>query len=118
MAEEPDLPPSPYHDADFSRKIGRKEQRKLRAQRNRNRDFWIGFRMMGLVGWAITIPCLLGVALGVWIDTRHPGQYSWTLMLLLLGIFLGCYNAWYWVDRESRAIRREQEKGNHNDGDA
>jgi ATP synthase protein I len=118
MAEKPDLPSSPAPGTDFSHKIGRKEQRRLTAQRNKNRDLWIGFRMMGLVGWAVTVPSLLGVALGIWIDTHHPGRYSWTLMLLLLGILLGCYNAWYWVARESGAMREEQEKDNNDDGDA
>ncbi len=57
--------------------------------------------MFGLVGWSVAIPALIGVALGMWIDFRRPSQYSWTLMLMLIGIALGCLNAWRWVHRES-----------------
>ena len=46
------------------------------------------------------VPTLAGVALGVWIDKRWPSPYSWTLMLLLVGIALGCWSAWYWIQQE------------------
>jgi ATP synthase protein I len=59
------------------------------------------------VGWSVVIPTLLGVAAGVWIDGRWPGRFSWTLMLLLGGLLLGCWNAWYWVSLEQQAIRDE-----------
>ncbi|MEA5514645.1 AtpZ/AtpI family protein [Nodularia sp. UHCC 0506] len=35
-------------------------------------------------------------------DTRWPSQYSWTLMMLFIGLTLGCFNAWFWVQQESR----------------
>jgi ATP synthase protein I len=44
---------------------------------------------------------VLFLALGIWIDGRTDSPYSWTLMLLVAGIALGCLNAWYWVKRES-----------------
>ncbi len=81
----------------------------MRARRDQDRSPWIGLSMMGLVGWAVAVPSLLGVALGIYIDAHNPGKRSWTLMLLVLGILLGCYNAWYWVDRESAKIRKEQD---------
>jgi ATP synthase protein I len=58
--------------------------------------------MFGLVGWAVAIPTLIGIAVGIWIDKRWPSPYSWTLMLLVIGVVVGCLNAWYWVRRESR----------------
>jgi ATP synthase protein I len=57
--------------------------------------------MFGLVGWSVAIPTLIGVAVGVFIDKRFDTRYSWTLMLLLIGVIVGCLNAWYWVKRES-----------------
>jgi len=56
--------------------------------------------MFGLVGWSVAVPAVAAIALGVWIDTRYPSQYSWTLMLLVVGVTIGCFNAWYWVTRE------------------
>ena len=60
--------------------------------------------MFGIIGWSVAVPTVACIALGVWIDTRWPSPYSWTLMLLFVGIVLGCVNAWYWVTRERRQI--------------
>src|SRR6185437_2674856 len=98
----------------FSTLIGAKETRKLRAHRT-FRNTWIGFSVFGLIGWSVVLPTLLGVALGVWLDSRHPGRYSWSLMLLIAGLGIGCLNAWRWVSREHDAIRREQEKHTNHD---
>lgn len=82
--------------------VGAKEKRKLKARREKDRGVWFGLGMFGLVGWAVAIPTLLGVALGIWVDRSWPGPYSWTLMGLFIGVVVGCLNAWYWVKRESR----------------
>jgi ATP synthase protein I len=57
----------------------------------------------------VTIPTLLGAALGFWLDRHHPGGRSWTLALLAAGLAIGCLNAWRWVAQEDQAIRDEQE---------
>jgi ATP synthase protein I len=98
----------------FSTLIGTKERRKVQA-RQTFRNTWFGFSAFGLIGWAVAIPTLAGIALGVWLDARHPGRYSWTLMLLVAGLGIGCLNAWHWISREHQTIRREQEKNNHDD---
>lgn len=98
----------------FSTLIGAKERRKVRARRS-FRNTWLGFSAFGLIGWSVAIPTLLGIALGVWLDSRHPGRYSWTLMLLVAGLGIGCLNAWHWVSREHQTIRREQDKKNNHD---
>jgi ATP synthase protein I len=79
-----------------------KEQRKEKARREGDRSVWFGLGMFGLVGWSVAIPTLVGIALGIWLDRAFPGPYSWTLMMLVCGIALGCLIAGYWVKRESR----------------
>lgn len=79
--------------------VGKKERRKLRARHRGKQELWFGLGMFGLVGWSVAIPTLLGIALGVAIDRAKPGQISWTLTFLFVGIVLGCVNAWYWVNR-------------------
>ena len=86
------------------RKVGAKEVRKIRARHQRDGSVWFGLGMFGLVGWAVAVPTLVGIFLGIWIDMRWPSRYSWTLMLLVVGIVLGCLNAWFWVSRERKAI--------------
>jgi len=94
---------------EFSRQVGTKETRKLVAQRKVLRTVWFGLGMMGLVGWSVAAPTLLGAALGIWLDKQYPGIHSWTLTLMIIGLVIGCLNAWHWVAREDREIRREQE---------
>jgi ATP synthase protein I len=82
--------------------VGTKETRKIRARQEADRGVWFGLGMFGLVGWSVAIPTLIGIAAGIWIDKKWPSPYSWTLMLLVIGVLVGCLNAWYWVRRESR----------------
>jgi ATP synthase protein I len=93
----------------FSREVGAKAARKLKARRHATQGVWFGLGMMGLIGWSVAIPTLLGAALGLWLDKRRPGSYSWTLMLLVIGLGLGCLNAWHWVSKEDKEMREEQE---------
>lgn len=93
----------------FAGRIGAKAARKLKARRNAKPGVWFGLGMMGLIGWSVTIPTLLGAALGLWLDRRHPGGRSWTLALLVAGLAIGCLNAWHWVSKEEQAMRDEPE---------
>ena len=86
---------------------------KLKARRDPAPGVWFGLGMMGLIGWSVSVPALLGVALGAWLDSRYRGQHSWTLALLVAGLTLGCFNAWHWVAKEDKAMRDEQE--NHDE---
>lgn len=110
MAERPGA------DEELGGRIAHQARRKLRARRHRDRSTWFGLGMYGLVGWSVVIPTLVGVAAGVWIDGRWPGRFSWTLMLLFAGLLLGCWNAWYWVSLEQRAIRDETRDEDEDDG--
>jgi ATP synthase protein I len=91
------------------RQVGTKETRKLKAQRRVTQTVWSGLGMMGLVGWSVAVPTLLGAALGIWVDKHYPGIHSWTLTLLIIGLFIGCLNAWHWVAKEDREMRAELE---------
>lgn len=93
----------------LSQQVGAKAARKLRARRHKERTVWFGLGMMGVIGWSVAIPTLLGAVLGLWLDQRYPGGRSWTLALLVGGLTIGCLNAWYWVSKEDQAIHDEQE---------
>ena len=91
-------------DKAFLRQVKAKAALKLKAQRTGEHTVWWGLGMVGLIGWSVAMPTLLGILLGVWLDRRHPGAHSWTLPLLVLGLIIGCINAWRWVTRELYSI--------------
>ncbi len=94
----PEPPPEPREE--LISIVGSKEERKVKARREPYKSVWFGLGMFGMIGWSVAIPTLACIALGIWIDTHWPSRYSWTLMLLFVGMALGCWNAWYWVVRE------------------
>jgi ATP synthase protein I len=96
----------------FAEQVGTKAARKLKARRHSAQGVWFGLGMMGLIGWSVTVPTLLGAALGIWLDNHHPGRHSWTLTLLIIGLVIGCLNAWHWVAKEDKEMREEQENNN------
>jgi ATP synthase protein I len=107
MADDPRQIPRPKPT--LSDEVGVKAERKLRARRRAAHGVWFGLGMMGLIGWSVSLPTLLGAALGLWLDRHYPGRHPWTLALLVAGLAIGCFNAWHWVANEDKAIREEQE---------
>lgn len=87
---------------EMEKTIAAKEARRISARKERDHSLLFGLSIFGIVGWSVVIPTLIGVALGIWIDGRWPGRFSWTLMLLFGGLILGCLNAWYWVSHVSK----------------
>jgi ATP synthase protein I len=102
MSETPRPRKTGSRQEQLSEEIGHRAARKQRAREKNQRTAWFGLGMFGLVGWSVAIPTVLGIALGLWMDARWPGQPSWTLTFLILGVALGCLNAWYWIKQESQ----------------
>jgi len=97
-------------DNSFSKVVGDKEKRKLKAQ-GENKSVWSGLGLFGMVGWSIAVPTLLGAALGIWLDKHYKESFSWTLSLLVAGLMLGCVLAWNWVQKENKEIHKNNEDG-------
>jgi ATP synthase protein I len=98
---------TPKHGPTLAEQIGAKAARKLRARRDSAQGVWFGLGMMGLIGWSVAVPTLLGAALGLWLDKHRAGKQSWTLALLVAGLAIGCFNAWHWVAKEDEAIQEQ-----------
>jgi ATP synthase protein I len=96
----------PDDETPFSRQVRVQAERKLKARRLPT-GVWFGLGMMGLIGWSVALPTLLGAALGIWLDERYSSHHSWTLALLVAGLSLGCLNAWRWVAHEERAMNED-----------
>ncbi len=94
-------------EAKFSEKIEAEVARKLKAQHETTKTIWLGLGMSGLIGWSVAIPIFLGAALGVWLDKRYPSHYSWTLMLLMVGLIIGCLTSWHWINSQYKQMYGE-----------
>jgi ATP synthase protein I len=65
---------------------------------------------MGIVGWSVAVPTLLGAALGFWLDKQYPQTFSWTLTWLIAGLCTGCIIAWYWVAKQDKEMHYDKEE--------
>lgn len=99
----------PSAQEQFSRAVAAQETRKLKAGRTGGHT-WRGLGMLGLVGWSVSVPTLLGTFIGLWLDSRHPGTRSWTVALLFAGLCLGCASSWHWISQEQRAIQKQEKE--------
>ena len=94
----------------FASEVGEKANRKLKALSENKRSVWFGLGMFGIIGWTVAVPTLLGAALGIWLDKKHPESFSWTLTFLILGLFAGCLIAWHWITKEHKEMNQKDEK--------
>lgn len=92
---------------EFTGRVEAKEARMIRARREKRRSVWFGLGMMGTIGWSVAVPTLIGIAIGLWLDSKGSGGISWTLTFLFLGLVIGCLNAYYWVKRQLLEDRDE-----------
>ena len=97
-------------ETNFSRQVAAQAARKVKAKRGGKSSIWFGLGMSGLIGWSVTVPALLGAALGIWIDKNYPSRFSWTLMLLLFGLIIGCFSAWHWVASEYKEMQEDPDE--------
>jgi ATP synthase protein I len=93
----------------FTKQVGEKAQRKLNAMHEKKQSIWFGLGMFGMIGWSVTVPTLLGVAIGIWLDKHYPQSFSFTLNGLIVGILGGCYLAWHWVSKEHKDMNKKEE---------
>jgi ATP synthase protein I len=98
------------HDDRFPKQVSKREKRKLDAQKE-HKKIWFGLGMFGVVGWSIALPTVLGGFLGIWIDSHWQSRYSWTLMLIIFGLFFGCFTAWNWVQKERQDLTAKKNRG-------
>jgi ATP synthase protein I len=94
----------------FANEVGEKANRKLKALSENKRSVWFGLGMFGIIGWTVAVPTLLGAALGIWLDKKHPESFSWTLTCLILGLLAGCLIAWHWITKEHKEMNQKDEK--------
>lgn len=81
-------------------RVASREARMIRRRRQGAPNVFRAVALVGLIGWSVVLPMLIGIAIGTWIDHRWPSRFSWTLMLLVGGLAAGCWNAWSRIREE------------------
>jgi ATP synthase protein I len=52
---------------------------------------------IGVLGWIIVAPTLIGLFIGRWLDHRLGSGIFWSAPLLMIGVVIGCWSAWRWM---------------------
>lgn len=85
------------------RRMLEQTQRDLKrlADKERKPAGWIGILFYGgTLGLLFVTPLVLGAYLGRWLDTLASGySVRWTLNFILLGLAIGAYNAYHFIQR-------------------
>jgi len=55
---------------------------------------------IGVLGWIIVTPTLIGLFVGRWLDHRLGTGIFWSAPLLLIGVVVGYWSAWKWMHRQ------------------
>jgi ATP synthase protein I len=79
--------------------VRRVRERRARASREGRRSIGQDLALIGVIGWTVVIPTLLGIYLGRVLDRRFASGVFWTLGLLIVGVTLGCALAWQRLNR-------------------
>jgi ATP synthase protein I len=91
-------PDSGEHDGFVKAVRLRRERRRRRAREGEaSAARYLG--QIGLLGWTIVLPALIGLFFGRWLDRRFATGIFWTAPLMLAGLALGCWSAWKWMRR-------------------
>lgn len=77
-----------------------RRHRDLRERWLREGEMSVGRRLaqIGVLGWIFVIPTLGGLFFGRWLDTRLETGIFWSAPLMMLGLFLGGWTAWKWMN--------------------
>ncbi len=83
----------------LDRAIRAHRERQARGRQEGRRSIGQDLALIGVMGWTIVVPTLLGIFAGRWLDGRFRTGIFWTLGLLTAGLALGCSLAWQRLQR-------------------
>jgi ATP synthase protein I len=63
------------------------------------------FTLFGIIGWSVAVPVALFTYVGRWLDVNYGTRL--VLSFIVVGLALGCYDAYYWLARVKRNLERD-----------
>lgn len=89
--------PSPDGMADAVRK---RQERQVHWLREGEPSMARFVGQIGILGWIIVAPTLLGLFVGRWLDRMFGSGIFWSAALLVLGVTVGFWSAWRWMHKQ------------------
>ena len=90
-------PTEPDGLADAVRRQRQRQQRWLREGEPSMARF-VG--QIGVLGWIIVTPTLIGLFIGRWLDHKFGSGIFWSAPLLLVGVVIGFWSALQWMNKQ------------------
>jgi ATP synthase protein I len=85
------------NDREMLGAVRERTERRQRAQREGEPSLGRYLAQIGVLGWMIVLPGLVGVFAGRWLDSWLGTGIFWTGPLLVIGLAAGCWGAWRWM---------------------
>ena len=82
------------------RAVKRRREIRERWRREGERSMGRNLAMIGVLGWMVITPTLLGIFAGRWLDRRLHSGLFFTLGLFAAGLVAGCVFGWKWIERQ------------------
>ncbi len=86
------------HKLEGAARVAADRDRKAREDREPTVATRLG--QIGVLGWAIFAPILIGVVVGRWLDGALKTGIFFTAPLIMLGAAAGMWTAWRWMHRQ------------------
>ena len=81
----------------LARTVRRQRERRQRWVREGEPSMARFIGQIGVLGWIIVTPILIGLFIGRWLDHEFGSGIFWSAPLLLIGVVIGCWSAWRWM---------------------
>ena len=82
------------HPERLDEAVRMRRERRARWMREGERSISRNIAFIGVLGWTIVVPTLIGIFAGRWLDRHFASGIFWTLGLLVVGLTAGCMLAW------------------------
>ena len=93
----------PMHDpsSDGLTKAVRERRARRKLWRSEGEPSTLRFvGQIGVLGWIIVAPTLVGLFIGRWIDRAFGTGIFFSAPLLMIGVVIGCWSAWRWMHQQ------------------
>ena len=100
MSDKPPTIQTADKEDDMAAAVRQERERRQDWQREGEPSMTRFVGQIGVLGWIIVAPTLIGLFIGRWLDHKFGTGIFWSAPLLLVGVLIGCWSAWQWMHRQ------------------